>query len=67
MRPENTYAIVLPEGNADQPYYKLSESERIEVGIKIFERAVKQAAKIGSLPIVGFSSSRRTKTKTQAV
>lgn len=64
MEDKNPYNIVLPEGNADRPYYELSEAERIEVGKKIFARAVKQAEKIGAKPIVGHSSTRRAKTKS---
>jgi len=66
MRVDNPYNIILPQGNADRAYYELSESERIAVGIKIFERAVSQAAKIGAEPIVGHSSTRRAKGKTPA-
>jgi sugar phosphate isomerase/epimerase len=63
MEADNPYNIVLPQGNADRAYCELSESERIAVGMRIFERAASQAAKIGAKPVVGHSSLRRAKTK----
>lgn len=42
------------------------KSERIVVGVKIFERAVQEAAKIGAKPIIGHSSTRRLKTEARA-
>jgi hypothetical protein len=61
MGTETSYDILLPEGNADRAYYQLSESERIAVGIKIFERAKLKAEKIGAKPVVGSTSSRKVK------
>jgi len=52
MDHSNPYTIIIPEGNAERPYSAMSDEERKEVGLKIFERAIKQAERVGAKPVV---------------
>jgi hypothetical protein len=45
------YEIVLEKGEATRPFFELNESERREIGLKIFQRVSKLAAQFGSQPI----------------
>jgi hypothetical protein len=47
----NQYEIVLEKGEATRPFFELNESERREIGLKIFQRVSKLAAQFGSHPI----------------
>lgn len=66
MGKQNQYNLVLPKGAANRPYYELSEAERIEVGIKIFARAVAQAESVGAQPVIGPRSNRGARVKSRS-
>jgi hypothetical protein len=51
MMGSKQYDIVLEKGEATRPFFELNESERREIGLKIFLRVSKLAAQFGSQPI----------------
>jgi hypothetical protein len=52
METTNIYQIVLPKGEALRPFFELTENERREIGLKIFQRVTQLAAQIGALPVI---------------
>ena len=47
------YIITLEEGKALKPFFELTEAERLEVGVRIFQKVTQLAAKVGATPVVG--------------
>jgi hypothetical protein len=55
----NKYQIVLPKGEAPRPLFELNESERREIGLKIFRYVTELAAKVGELPVTSQTVSKK--------
>jgi hypothetical protein len=49
METTNIHQIVLPRGEALRPFFELTESERREVGLKIFRHVTELARLANSL------------------
>jgi hypothetical protein len=47
----NEYQIVLERGEALRPFYELSENERREIGLNVFQCGSKLATQFGSQPV----------------
>lgn len=45
------YNIVLEQGEANKPYYELSEGERKEIGLEIFREVTRLYEKFGLKPV----------------
>jgi hypothetical protein len=63
MENTNEYQIVLERGQAIRPFYELSENERQEVGLKVFQYVSKLAAQFGSQPVTRDTLKRHRKVK----
>jgi hypothetical protein len=59
METTNVHPIVLPKGEAFRPFFELTESERREVGLKIFRHVTELAAKVGQLPVTSQTLQRK--------
>ena len=46
-----TTIITLEKGEAKKPYFEMSEDERKEVSIRVWEEVKRKAASIGKYPI----------------
>ena len=57
------YQIVLERGEALRPFYELSENERQEIGLKVFQYVSKLAAKFGSQPVTRETLKEHGKVK----
>jgi hypothetical protein len=55
------YQIVLERGEALRPFYELTEQERQEIGLKVFQYVSKLAAQFGSLPVTAKTLKKRGK------
>lgn len=57
------YKITLEEGKAAKPFFELTEAERLEVGVRIFQKVTRLAAEVGAVPVVGKKNSTVSKRR----
>lgn len=55
-----SFEYKLPTGKADKPFYEHSRAEQLKIGQAIFLRAVRQALRIGELPVT-YKTRKMTK------
>ena len=61
MKNTSEYQIVLEKGEALRPFYELTERERQEIGLKVFQYVSKLAAQFGSQPVTRQTLKRHEK------
>ena len=63
MENKKEYHIVLEKGEALRPYYELNESERQDIGLKVFQSVSKLARQFGSEPVTVQTLKKRQKVE----
>lgn len=61
MESVEKYQITLPKGQAPRLFFELSESERQEIGRKIFQHVKELAAKVGAEPVTSQTLEKKRK------
>lgn len=59
MEYQNRFNIVLPQGKAKKSFFDLTDEEHEEIARRVFEKVTIEAAKVGQLPVIESTQSRK--------